>query len=174
MYVKGHYSTVIKRERPLGSLFNDRICSRMLIFNEVLHFQLYFHYICREQFITSHIVIQKDADDVLQSIPSDDDEEGDYVMVKNPNTLETKLNKQTTPAMAETDITHDATERNKSSSPNTATNAPPIDRTNRPIHRGITGVAAATHVYAPGNDSNTPFKEEDNLIDAFQSKYIIT
>ena len=94
--------------------------------------------------------------------------------MKNPNTLETKLNKQTTPAMAETDITHDATERNKSSSPNTATNAPPIDRTNRPIHRGITGVAAATHVYAPGNDSNTPFKEEDNLIDAFQSKYIIT
>ena len=61
-------------------------------------------------------------------------------MIKNPNTLETGLNKQTTPAMAETDITHDATERNKSSSPNTPsterTNAPPIDRTNRPINRG--------------------------------------
>jgi hypothetical protein len=98
-------------------------------------------------------------------------------MVKNPNTLETKLNKQNTPAVAETDITHDATERNKSSSPNTAsterTNAPPIDRTNRPKNRGITGAAAETHVYAPGNDSNTPFKEEDNLIDEFQSKYII-
>jgi hypothetical protein len=53
------------------------------------------------------------------------------------------------------------------------TNAPPIDRTNRPKNRGITGAAAETHVYAPGNDSNTPFKEEDNLIDEFQSKYII-
>ena len=99
-------------------------------------------------------------------------------MIKNPNTLETELNKQTTPAVAETDITHDATERNKSSSPNTAsterTNAPPMDRINRPINRGITGVAAETHVYAPGNDSNTPFKEGENLIDEFQSKYIIT
>jgi hypothetical protein len=34
-------------------------------------------------------------------------------MIKNPNTLETGLNKQTTPAMAETDITHDVTERNR-------------------------------------------------------------
>jgi hypothetical protein len=55
------------------------------------------------------------------------------------------------------DITHDATERNKSSSPNTPsterTNAPPIDRTNRPINRGITGVGEETHVYATGNDS---------------------
>ena len=99
-------------------------------------------------------------------------------MIKNPNTLETGLNKQTTPAMAETDITHDATERNKSSSPITAsterTNTPPMDRINRPINRGITGVAAETHVYAPGNYSNTPFKEGENLIDEFQSKYIIT
>ena len=99
-------------------------------------------------------------------------------MIKNPNTLETELNKQTTPAMAETDITHDATERNKSSSPNTPsterTNAPPIDRTNRPINREITGVGEETHVYATGNDSNTPFKEGENLIDEFQSKYIIT
>lgn len=98
-------------------------------------------------------------------------------MVKNPNTLETGLNKQTTPAMAKADITHDATERNKSSSPNTAsterTTAPPIDRTNKPTNRGITGVAEDTHVYETGNDSNTPFKEEGNLIDAFQSKYII-
>jgi hypothetical protein len=31
-----------------------------------------------------------------------------------------------------------------------------------------------SHVYATGNDSNTPFKEEGNLIDEFQSKYIIT
>jgi len=99
-------------------------------------------------------------------------------MIKNPNTLGTGLNKQTTPAMAETDITHDATERNKSSSPNMAsterTNAPPIDKTNKPINWGITGVGEETHIYATGNDSNMPFKEEGNLIDEFQSKYIIT
>lgn len=95
-------------------------------------------------------------------------------MVKNPDTLETRMDKEIKPAIAEKDITHDHTERNRSSSPNTAsterTTASLIDRT----IRDITCIREDIHVYATGNDSNTPCTEEQNLIDEFQSKYIIT